>query len=82
MSVVQIGASVGSRAGSNLPQVVVLQTLPQELGGDRLAVVHAALAWVFAQHSVDDYLLFPARPVSGGREARGVLMEVVRLAVQ
>lgn len=48
------------RSPGNSPEIEVLETLPEELGCDRLTVVHAALARVFAQHPVDDYLLFSA----------------------
>lgn len=40
------------------PQIVVLQALPQKLRRHRLAVMHATLARVFPQHSVDDDFFF------------------------
>jgi hypothetical protein len=58
--------SVVSRNGSSIfgqvssvPKIVVTETLPQCLWSDGLAVVHAALARVFAENSIDDDLLFP-----------------------
>lgn len=40
------------------PEVKVFKTLPQELGCDRLAIVHGALARVLADDPIDDDRLF------------------------
>lgn len=37
----------------NRPHVVVAQRVPEHLGGDSLAIVHASLAGVVAEHTVD-----------------------------
>lgn len=41
----------------NRPHVVVAQRVPEHLGGDSLAIMHASLAGVVAEHPVDHDLL-------------------------
>lgn len=41
------------------PQIVVAKTLPEQLEGYGLAVVHARLGWVFPKNAVDHDGLFP-----------------------
>lgn len=35
------------------PEIVIGHALPEEFGGDGLAVVHVALGWIFTDYSVD-----------------------------
>ena len=44
----------------NVPEVVVLETLPEKSGRDRLTVVHRTLGGVLAQDAIDYDRLLPA----------------------
>lgn len=47
------------------PEVIILETLPQESGRDRLPVVHARLAWVLSDDAIHHDLFFPRVHKSG-----------------